>query len=55
LIITVIATIGTANHFVLDLIAGGATALVGFAVAQLWADRGRPAVASWQRRRRLST
>jgi len=55
LIITVIATIGTANHFVLDLIAGGATALVGFAVAQLWADRGRPAVASWQRRRRLPT
>ena len=52
LIVTVIATIGTANHFVLDLVAGAVTAVVGFALATLWADHGRPAIESSRARRR---
>ena len=54
LIATVIATVGTANHFVLDLIAGGLTAVVGFALAALWAERGRPAFAAWRASRRAA-
>jgi len=51
LLVTVIATLGTANHFVLDLIAGAATAVAGFAAAKVWADRARPTIASFRARR----
>lgn len=46
--VTVVSVVSTANHFVLDIFAGVLTAVVGFAVAELWAQRWRPAL----RRRR---
>jgi hypothetical protein len=55
LVLTVVAVLGTGNHFVLDLLAGAVTAVVGFALAALWAERGRPVVVSWRASRRMST
>lgn len=46
--ITTVSVVSTANHFVLDIVAGALTAVVGFAAAEWWARQGRPAL----RRRR---
>ena len=37
--LTVLAVIATGNHFVLDLVAGVATAALGFWVTAIWAAR----------------
>jgi hypothetical protein len=42
--LTVVAVVATANHFVLDIVGGALTAVVGFAVAGWFARRGRPAL-----------
>jgi len=45
LTLTAIAVVATANHFVLDIVGGAITAVVGFAVAAWFARYGRPAIA----------
>ncbi len=40
--LTVIAVVATANHFVLDIVAGAVTAVVGFACTSWWARTIRP-------------
>ncbi len=42
--LTIVAVVTTANHFVLDLVGGVATALVGFAMAELFARHVRPLI-----------
>ncbi len=42
LALTCIAVVATANHFVLDIVAGAATAAVGFFLASRFATRWRP-------------
>ena len=45
LTLTAIAVVATANHFVLDVVGGAITAVLGFAVAAWFARYGRPAIA----------
>ena len=43
-ILTIIAVVATANHFVLDLVGGAITSVAGFAIAALFARSVRPAI-----------
>ena len=46
--LTVVAVVTTANHFVLDLVGGVITALVGFVAARRFATHTRPRIARWR-------
>lgn len=53
LALTCVAVVATANHFVLDMVAGVATAAVGFFVAERFARRWRPQLQRWRTVRAL--